>query len=98
MRAYDSRNSGYAVTGPIPNNSSRTVDISAGHDLATGAVTLAGAVPAGATAITYNLTWDASTTVGFMAITPGDAATFATSAVQRFARRVGSPGFPVTRR
>src|SRR6185295_3460426 len=81
VRAYDSRLAGYPVNGPIPNNSNRVVDISAGHDLATGAVTLADAVPAGATAITYNLTTDQSTTVGFVAITPGDAATFATSAL-----------------
>jgi hypothetical protein len=81
VRAYDSRITAYPVNGPIPNNSSRVVDISAGHDLATGAVTLADAVPVGATAITYNLTSDASTTVGFVAITPGNAATFATSAL-----------------
>jgi hypothetical protein len=81
VRAYDSRIAAYPVSGPIPNNSSRVVDISAGHDLATGAVTLADAVPVGATAITYNLTSDASTTVGFVAITPGDAGTFATSAL-----------------
>ncbi len=81
VRAYDSRITAYSVNGPIPNNSSRVVDISAGHDLITGAVTLADAVPAGATAITYNLTSDASTTVGFVAITPGNAGTFATSAL-----------------
>ena len=81
VRAYDSRITAYTVNGPIPNNSNRVIDISAGHDLATGAVTLADAVPAGATAITYNLTSAESTTVGFVAITPGDAAGFATSAL-----------------
>ena len=81
VRAYDSRIAAYPVSGPIANNTSRVVDISAGHDLATGAVTLANAVPAGATAITYNLTSDQSTVNGFVAITPGDAATFATSSL-----------------
>ncbi len=81
VRAYDSRIAAYPVNGPIPNNTSRVVDISAGHDLATGAVTLANTVPAGATAITFNLTSAESTTVGFVAVTPGDAATFATSSL-----------------
>ena len=81
VRAYDSRLAAYPVNGPIANNTSRVIDISAGHDLATGAVTLANAVPAGATAITYNLTSDGSTVNGFVAITPGDAATFATSSL-----------------
>ena len=81
VRAYDSRIAAYPVNGPIPNNSSRVVDISSGHDLITGALTQADAVPVGATAITYNLTSDASTTVGFVAITPGDAGTFSTSAL-----------------
>lgn len=81
VRAYDSRIAAYPVNGPIANNTSRVVDISAGHDLATGAVTLANAVPAGATAITFNLTSAESTTVGFVAVTPGDAATFATSSL-----------------
>ena len=81
VRAYDSRLAGYPVNGPIANNTSRVVDISSGHDLATGAVTVANAVPAGATAITYNLTTAESTTSGFVAVTPGDAATFATSSL-----------------
>lgn len=79
VRAYDSRIAAYPVNGPIANDTSRVVDISAGHDLVTGAVTLANAVPAGATGITFNLTSDESTTVGFVAVTPGDAATYATS-------------------
>ncbi len=81
VRAYDSRLTAYPVNGPIANNTSRVVDISSGHDLATGAVTVANAVPAGATAITFNLTTAESTTSGFVAITPGDAATFATSSL-----------------
>ena len=61
VRAYDSRIAAYPVSGPIANNTSRVIDISAGHDLVTGAVTLANAVPAGATAIAYNLTSAEST-------------------------------------
>jgi hypothetical protein len=81
VRAYDSRVAGYPVNGPIANFGSRVIDVSSGHDLATGAVTLANAVPAGATAITYNLTTDQSTVVGFVAITPGNADAFAASAI-----------------
>lgn len=81
VRAYDSRVAGYPVNGPIANFGSRSIDVSSGHDLSTGAVTLANAVPAGATAITYNLTTDQSTTVGFVAITPGNADSFAASAI-----------------
>ena len=79
VRAYDSRLAGYPVNGPIANNTSRVIDISSGHDLATGAITLANAVPAGATAITFNLTTSESTATGFVAVVPGDAATFAAS-------------------
>ena len=81
VRAYDSRVAGYPVNGPIANFGSRVIDVSSGHDLATGAVTLANAVPAGATAITYNLTTDQSTTVGFVAITSGIADSFAASTI-----------------
>jgi hypothetical protein len=81
VRAYDSRIAAYALNGPISNNSSRVIDISAGHDLATGAVTLADAVPPGATAITYNLTSVPSTTSGFVAVTPGNADMYATSSL-----------------
>jgi hypothetical protein len=81
VRAYDSRVAGYAVNGPIANFGSRVIDVSSGHDLSTGAVTLANAVPAGATAITYNLTTDQSTATGFVAITPGSASEFAASAI-----------------
>jgi hypothetical protein len=81
VRAYDSRIAAYPLNGPISNNSSRVIDISAGHDLATGAVTLADAVPPGATAITYNLTSVPTTTSGFVAVTPGNADTYATSSL-----------------
>jgi hypothetical protein len=81
VRAYDSRVAGYPVNGPIANFGSRVIDVSSGHDLSTGAVTLANAVPAGATAVTYNLTTDQSTTTGFVAITPGNAPEFAASAI-----------------
>ena len=69
------------MNGPIANFGSRVIDVSSGHDLATGAVTLANAVPAGATAITYNLTTDQSTTAGFVAITSGIADSFAASTI-----------------
>ena len=92
VRAYDSRLAAYAVNGPIANNTSRIVDISSGHDLVTGGVTLANAVPPGATAITYNLTSAESTATGFVAITPGNAATFATSSLNLSGHALANAG------
>jgi hypothetical protein len=83
VRAVDTRIAAYgASAGIFAPGTNRVISIADGHDLATGAVTLANAVPAGATAITYNLT--AADPVGgsnFLAIAAGDATTFAASAL-----------------
>jgi hypothetical protein len=79
FRAYDSRWPGAA--GPLAANTNRTVSIKDAHNTDTGAVTVADVVPAGAQAVTYNLTVTGTVDHGFLAITPAGAAGFAASAV-----------------
>jgi hypothetical protein len=80
IRAYDSRNAAYPNPGVLAPNASRVISIKDGHDAA-GAVNALDAVPVGATAITYNITIGAPTGPNFVAVTPGDAASFLASAV-----------------
>lgn len=80
VRAYDSRAPLPAV-GALSGGEQRVVSVKDGRDLATGAVNAADAVPAEATAIAYNLTVTGTSSAGFLAVTPGDAAAFAASAI-----------------
>ncbi len=80
FRAFDSRVGAYAGAGRLAPNASKVVSVKDGHDLL-GAVTDADAVPVGATAVTYNLTVAGATGPNFVAITPGDATGFTTSAI-----------------
>ncbi len=79
-RAYDSRQAGYTVNGPLAPNGSRIINVSDAHTAA-GAVLTAGVVPIGATAVTYNLTVANPTGPNFMAITPGNSTSFVASAI-----------------
>ncbi len=94
VRAIDTRIAAYgASAGIFAPGTNRVISIADGHDLATGAVTLANAVPAGATAITYNLT--AADPVGgsnFLAITAGDATSFAASALNYNGTNIANGG------
>lgn len=78
QRAYDSRQAGYAVKGPLAPNTSRVVSVADGHS-ANGAVTLANAVPAGATAVEINLTASSPTSKNYLAVASGDATATTTS-------------------
>jgi hypothetical protein len=80
IRAYDSRNAAYPSPGLLAPNTSKVISIKDGHDGA-GAVNALDAVPVGATAITYNITVGAPTGPNFVAVTPGDAASFLASAI-----------------
>jgi hypothetical protein len=80
IRAFDSRNPAYPGAGLLAPNASKVISIKDGHDGA-GAVNALDVVPAGATAITYNITIGAPTGPNFVAVTPGDAASFLASAV-----------------
>jgi hypothetical protein len=78
-RVFDSRLAAIPNSGVFAPNSSRVISIKDGRDLSTGAVTAANIVPAGATAIAYNVTATNTTAGSFLAITPGNAATFKAS-------------------
>ena len=80
VRAFDSRNPVYPGAGLLAPNGSKVISIKDGHDGA-GVVNALDVVPAGATAITYNLTIGAPTGPNFVAVTPGDAASFLASAI-----------------
>lgn len=81
FRAYDSRKTAYTSNGALARNSSRTVSVADAHDSNTGAVSTANVVPAGATAVAYNITATGCTGTNFFAVEPGDSTTYSASAV-----------------
>lgn len=80
IRAYDSRRAAPAP-GRLAAGANRVVSIKDGRDQLTGAVNFANAIPNRATAVTYNLTIDGTLSYGFLSVTPGDAASTNTSAI-----------------
>ncbi len=80
MRAFDSRNPAYAGSGLLAPNGSKVISIKDGHD-SFGAVNAPNAIPAGATAIAYNITIAGATGPNFVSVTAGDATGFTTSAI-----------------
>jgi hypothetical protein len=82
VRAFDSRIAAYTASGVLAPNTAKVIDVSSAHDLTTGALTVANTVPAGATAITYNITVVGATGGGnFVAVTAGDAGSYAAGAI-----------------
>jgi hypothetical protein len=79
-RAYDSRLAAYTPNGLMSPNSNRVISVKDGHDAA-GAVSIPNVVPAGATAVTYNVTVTGTTDANFIAVTPGNASGFTASTV-----------------
>jgi hypothetical protein len=79
-RAYDSRLAAYTTSGVLAPNTNRVVSVKDAHNGA-GLVTTADIVPAGATAVTYNLTVTGTTEANFIAVTPGGAASFTASTI-----------------
>jgi hypothetical protein len=71
-RVYDSRQS-LPAPGRLAAGQDRTVSVADGRNVVGGAVTVSDLVPAGATAITYNLTIAKTSGIGFLAVAPGDA-------------------------
>jgi len=71
-RVYDSRRP-VPSGGTIGSGGTRVVSVADGRDLATGAVTVADLVPAGATAIAFNLTIAGTAGNGFLSVAPGDS-------------------------
>jgi hypothetical protein len=75
-RVYDSRKAG----GVLAPNTSRVIAVKDGLD-DTGAVSTPNVVPAGATAIAYNVTVTGNTAPNFLSVTPGDAPTALASTI-----------------
>jgi hypothetical protein len=72
VRVYDSR-----VAAPTPGRlepgQDRVVSVADGRDTGNGTVVAPDAVPAGATAVAYNVTVTGTVDLGFLSVTPGDA-------------------------
>ncbi len=80
VRAFDSRVAAYAASGILAPNASKVVSVKDGHDFF-GNVTTADAVPAHALAVAYNITITGPTGPNFVSVTPGDATSLTTSAI-----------------
>jgi len=78
FRAYDSRWSGGA--GALAN-ANRIVSVRDARDPETGLVTTANAVPAGASAVTFNLTIADTVGQGFLSVAPGTASSSGSSTI-----------------
>lgn len=80
MRVFDSRIDTYAEHSVLIPNDSKVIDVSDGYDLAGVAIpALADAVPAGATAITYNIAVTGALKGNFVSVTAGNATEFNTA-------------------
>ena len=78
-RVYDSRNAGSG--GRMAAGTVRVVSVANGISLTTGAIVTPDIVPAGATAIAFNLTIAAPQGSGYLCVAPGSAATFTASSI-----------------
>jgi hypothetical protein len=80
IRVYDSRVGAYTPSGLLSRNENRVVAVKDARS-ATGVVTGVDAVPAGASAVAYNLTVTGPQGANYLSITPGDATGFTASAI-----------------
>lgn len=78
VRTFDSRLTG---GGPFGPGSDRIISIKDARSVDTGEITAGDVVPAGATAITYNLTVAGTVDAGWLFIAPGDATTVTSSSI-----------------
>lgn len=79
-RVYDTR-AAAPSPGRLVAGESRQVSVADGRDLTTGAVTVSGLVPDGATAITCNVTVVATAGAGFVTVNPGGVTTVSAATV-----------------
>jgi hypothetical protein len=79
-RVYDSR-AAAPQQGTIGGSQNRTISVADKRDPATGAVTVADFVPAGATAVAANVTVVSQTGSGFLTINPGGTTTVDSSTI-----------------
>jgi hypothetical protein len=81
-RVYDSRGAAFTPGGGqrMTRNTDRTISVKDARNSA-GAVTTADIVPAGATAIAYNITVAGPTGPNFLSVTPGGATSYTASTI-----------------
>ncbi len=79
-RVYDSRLASATPPGLMAPNTNRVVSVKDGRD-GTGAIVTPDVVPAGATAVAFNLTVAGPTGPNFVSVVPGDATGFTTSTI-----------------
>ncbi len=79
VRVYDSR-AAAPTPGVLAREGSRVVSIKDGRNVA-GAVNAADVVPAGATAVSFNLTVTGATGPNYLSVAPGDAASTGVSTI-----------------
>lgn len=79
-RVYDSR-SAAPFQGALIGGNNRTITVADLRDPATGAVTLADYVPAGATAVTANITIVSLSGAGFLTVNPGGVTSVGASTI-----------------
>lgn len=80
VRAFDSRIASLPGSGLLRRNTSRLISVKDGRNL-DGVVIAPDVVPAGATAVAYNIAIAGQTGPNFVAVTPGGATSFATAAI-----------------
>jgi hypothetical protein len=80
-RVYDSRRPLPTGGGPLSSGVVRTISVADARDLVTGAVTTTDVVPAGATAIAYNVTAINTVAIGFLTVNPGGVETISAATV-----------------
>jgi len=79
-RVYDSRTPAPSP-GALAAGSTRTISVADGRDITSGAVNTAGVVPAGATAVSCNVTVVNTVNAGFLAVNPGGNTVIAASTI-----------------
>lgn len=80
-RVYDSRLGSGPGTGRITGGQERVTSVANGIDALTGSVSVPGLVPAGATAIQYNLTVVETSGSGFLQVSPSDVTGVTSSSI-----------------
>ena len=81
IRAYDSRIAAIPQSGAFTATSSKVISVKDGRDQFTGAVTTPNAIPAGATAVAFNVTATNTTAGSFLAVVPGNVTESAVSSL-----------------
>ena len=95
-RVYDSRSAQPSAGARLVPGSPRNISVADGRDLATGAVTVPNLVPTNTMAVALNLTVTGAPGSGWVALTPGGAANFTSSAINFQANQSSANGLVTT--